>query len=245
MNEFGPYPYGLLMLAGILLSAFVWTRIVSGPQRHDFRLTIIYFSGLLGALLGAKLAFLLAEGWQFRHDTVALLSGRSITGGLLGGYAAVEIAKSIVRYPSATGDLFAIVVPMTLILGRVGCLWVGCCPGVECAAHWWTIADATGAHRWPAAAAELGFNASLLAWALAARRAGWQTGNRFHVYLIAYGVFRFGHEFLRDDQRWFGPLGGYHALALAIVVLGVWRYRVRRAAPSSAPTTLVAGPVQV
>jgi len=49
---------------------------------------------------------------------------------------------------------------------------------------------------------------------------------------MAYGAFRFVHEFARDDARWLGPLGGYHVVSLAILVTGAWMY-ARRA--KSAP----------
>src|SRR4051794_24044078 len=103
--------YGLLMIAGIVITAAVWGRLTARGGVHDRRLTIVYFCGLLGALLGAKISFLLAEGWPYRHDVLALVSGRSITGGLLGGYAAVEIGKRLLHFSQATGDLFAIVTP--------------------------------------------------------------------------------------------------------------------------------------
>jgi len=223
--------YGLLALAGIIITAAMWGRFSrrGDGRSHDLRLTLIYFIGLAGALIGAKIAFLLAEGWHYRHDWLALLSGRSITGGLLGGYAAVEIGKRWLKYPGTTGDAFAIVVPVGIALGRVGCLLQGCCPGVECkSAHWWTIADHAGVPRWPASLVELLFNLVFLAWAMLAARCNWTPGNRFHVYLIAYGVFRFAHEFARDDARIGGTIfTGYHVIALAIIVFGSWRFAQR------------------
>lgn len=220
--------YGVLMIAGILITAYVWGRITGKASHHDGRLTLIYFCGLFGALIGAKLAFLLTEGWFYRHDWVALASGRSITGGLLGGYIAVEIGKRIVKYPRVTGDVFAVVAPIGLMLGRIGCVFAGCCPGVACQPHWWTLVDHGGIARWPAAPVEFLFNGGFLVWALLATRFRWQTGNRFHIYLIAYGLFRFGHEFLRDDQQFMGPVGGYHLIALLIAGFGLWRYLERR-----------------
>jgi len=236
MSEGRSHVYALLTIVGILLTAFIWGRIIGkgGEGReHDGRLTVVYFCGLFGALVGAKIGFLLAEGFAYRTDWVALVTGRSITGALLGGYAAVEIGKKIIGYPRVTGDAFAIIVPVALIIGRVGCVFAGCCPGVVCEASWWTIADDQGIARWPAAPVELLFNAMFLAWALLAARFRWQSGNRFHIYLIAYGLFRFGHEFLRDDQRVLGPFGGYHVIALLLVAFGTWRYveRGRQAPP--------------
>ncbi len=220
--------YGWLTLAGIAVTAFAWGRMTRRQGAHDARLTALYFCALLGALLGAKLAFLAAEGWHYRGDWMALLTGRSVTGALLGGYAAVEIGKKALGYERATGDVFAILVPLALMIGRLGCITAGCCPGVECDPAWWAAEDADGVPRWPAAAAELLFNAAFLGWVLAAARSGWQAGNRFHIYLIAYGLFRFGNEFLRDDHRVLGPLTGYHLLALAIAALGAVRYAQRR-----------------
>ncbi len=228
MNRLGVNAYAVLMIGGILLTALVWGRLTRRGERVDGRLTLIYFWALIGALLGAKISFLFAEGWHYRHDWLALLSGRSITGGLLGGYLAVEIGKRRLHYRTTTGDLFAIIAPLGLLLGRIGCLMQGCCPGVECEPQWWTIADHAGVPRWPAAAVELGFNAAFLAWVLPAARLNWQNGNRFHIYLIAYGLFRFAHEFARADALWTGPVSGYHFLATLIFGFGLLRYMQRR-----------------
>lgn len=220
-------PYSLLVAGGVVASAILWARLIRG-RGNDRRLPVIYACGLAGAIIGAKLAFLLAEGWHFRHDTTALITGKSITGALLLGYAGVEVGKKLLRYTSPTGDLFAIVVPLSIALGRVGCILQGCCPGAACTPAWYTIADHAGTPRWPAAHAELAFNLLFALWALAARRLAWCTGNHFHVYLMAYGLFRFAHEFARDDARLWGPFSGYHALAAAMAIFGAYRFITRR-----------------
>ena len=84
--------YGWLTLAGIFVSIFLWSRVA----RRDNRLVLIYVAALAGAFLGAKIVYLAAEGWLHWHDAnrwVVLATGKSITGALLGGYAAVEAAK--------------------------------------------------------------------------------------------------------------------------------------------------------
>jgi prolipoprotein diacylglyceryltransferase len=53
---------------------------------------------------------------------------------------------------------------------------------------------------------------------------------------MAYGAFRFAHEFLRDDARWAGPVGGYHVIALAMIAVGAWMYGKRKSVPGKGGT---------
>jgi len=242
----GSPAYTLATLAGIAVTALLWRRLVRSEGRTpDDRLYAVYGAALLGAYLGAKLAFLLAESWHYRHDWMALLTGHSVTGALLGGVAGVELAKRIVGYREGTGDLFAVTVPLALAIGRVGCVIAGCCQGRECEPSWWTVADAHGHARWPAAQAEMAFNLAFLGWALCAWRFGWMRGQRFNIYLIAYGAFRFAHEFARDDSRWAGPFGGYHLLAIAILATGAWMFAKRRQAIAGCAADLALRPASM
>jgi phosphatidylglycerol:prolipoprotein diacylglycerol transferase len=225
-----PDAYGWLMLAGIFVSILFWSRVA----RRDERLVLIYVAALAGAFLGAKIVYLGAEGWLHWHDEnrwVVLATGKSITGALLGGYAAVEIAKRFLRYPRTTGDWFALVIPLSIMLGRVGCILHGCCLGRVCQPSWFTMNDAAGVARWPAALVELLFNALMFGAIILMRWRKILPGQHFHIYLIAYGVFRFLHEFLRDTPQVLGPISGYQIASLGIIALGVfgfWRRQKER-----------------
>jgi phosphatidylglycerol---prolipoprotein diacylglyceryl transferase len=222
--------YGWLLLGGIVVSVILWAR----RARGDERLVLIYVAALAGAFLGAKVVYLLAEGWTHWEDSqrwLLLATGKSITGALLGGYAAVELAKRWLGYHGVTGDWFAILVPVGLVVGRVGCLVEGCCLGKAMAPCWFTVDDASGVARWPAVPAEILFNAAMLGVILLLRRRGLLPGQHFHLYLIAYGLFRFGHEFLRDTPRIAGPLSGYHLAALGLLLLGTLGLIHRQAKP--------------
>ena len=219
-------PYGWLTLGGLAVSLILWRRLA----RRDPRLLTIYLAALAGALLGAKAVYFLAEGylhvgapdlWQ------QLATGKSILGGLLGGYAAVEIVKRLLGYTGSTGDWFAPIVPLGVALGRVGCWTSDCCRGIACKPAWYAMQDATGQARWPAVPVELLFNLLALAVILWLRGTKRLPGQHFHLYLIAYGAFRFLHEFLRDEPRIIGPLTGYQIAALAVLILGVTRFLSR------------------
>jgi phosphatidylglycerol:prolipoprotein diacylglycerol transferase len=211
--------YGWLMLAGIFVSVIFWSRLA----RRDERLMLIYIAALAGAFLGAKLVYLGAEGWLHWHDEnrwVILATGKSITGALLGGYVAVELTKKFLKYPGTTGDWFAVIAPISIMLGRVGCMLHGCCLGNVCAENWFTINDVHGIPRWPASQMEFVFNALMLVVILLLRWRKIAPGNLFHIYLMAYGSFRFLHEFLRDTPHILGPISGYQIASLALVGLG-------------------------
>jgi phosphatidylglycerol:prolipoprotein diacylglycerol transferase len=208
--------YSLMLLLGIVIGAVYWFRV----SKSDGRLPLIYFGGLVGAFAGAKLAYLLSEGWLHVNHPLRWqlwLSGKSIIGALPGGWAGVEFVKRALGYRAVTGDRFALLLPVPLILGRIGCLHAGCCTGIECSFG-----------KWPAVGVEIGFQVTALVGLLVLRARHWQAGQHFHLYLMAYGLFRFGHEFLRATPKPFGGLSGYQLIALGTAVAAAVAYRRRR-----------------
>jgi phosphatidylglycerol:prolipoprotein diacylglycerol transferase len=219
--------YGWMMLAGIFVSLFFWSRLA----RRDERLLIIYVAALVSAFIGAKLVYFGAEGWLHWHDEnrwTQLATGKSVIGALLGGYLGVEIAKKFLQYERTTGDWFALIAPLGIILGRIGCIAHGCCLGRVCEPSWFTMNDAAGIARWPAALVELLFNAVMLGVILLLRWRKILPEQHFHIYLIAYGLFRFAHEFLRATPQIIGPTSGYQIAALAVALLGLIGFLHRR-----------------
>ncbi len=219
-------PYGLLLLAGIVVSLFTWTRMA----RKDERLILIYAVALMSAFVGAKVVYLFAEGWRdwpLPDRWLRLATGKSVLGALLGGYVGVELVKKATGYREATGNLFAFVAPIGILFGRVGCLLHGCCLGRECAPAWYALRDFSGTPRWPAVPLEIGFNVAALIAFFFLRKRPRLDGQLFHLYLIGYGVFRFAHEFQRATPTLVAGLSGYQIAALGCVVLGVWRAWVR------------------
>jgi phosphatidylglycerol:prolipoprotein diacylglycerol transferase len=223
--------YGWLMLAGILVSGLLWSRIA----RRDERLLIIYFAALISAFLGAKLVYLAAEGWMYWDDPrrwEIWATGKTLLGALLGGYAGVEAAKKWTGYTQPTGDWFALIAPLGIALGRVGCLLHGCCLGKRCAPAWYTIRDGHGYSRWPAVPMEIAFNIAAILVFISLRRRHLLAGQHFHLYLIAYGLFRIAHEFLRATPRVTGEISGYQIAAIAVAGLGIVGFVRRRHAQS-------------
>lgn len=247
--------YPLLTALGLVLSAFLWENVLDRKRTHaQPGWDAIFIAALAGLAIGAKLGYALAEGLWIAdaplgsaEHLLQVFSGKTVTGGLLGAYLGVELAKRRIGYTQPTGDTFAVVAPLSLMIGRAGCLIGGCCTGIPLERSWLTLPDAHGVHRWPAVPVELAFNALFLAfaatWTLRRKRGATASaldGQLFHLYLIAYGLFRFAHELVRDTPRVLLGYSGYQVLSLALVVLGAARFWQRREASRLAAFALVA-----
>ncbi|MEO6034325.1 MAG: prolipoprotein diacylglyceryl transferase family protein [Verrucomicrobiota bacterium] len=227
-------PYGWLMLCGIIVSIVIWSRMAKRDERWLF----IYIFALVGAFLGAKIVYILAEGWlHFGAPDMwlQLATGKTILGALLGGYAAVEIAKKLLGYGQATGDRFALIAPIGIIFGRVGCLLHGCCRGVICTPSWHSITDQNGEPRWPAVPLEILFNLAAILSFFFLRKRKKLPGQHFHLYLIAYGIFRFGHEIFRATPKFLGLFSGYQIAAVFVAALGMVGFAKRKYIPNNVP----------
>jgi prolipoprotein diacylglyceryltransferase len=129
--------YAACVALGIF-AAFVAARVLSTrsdvpePVRRGVRVW-----ALGGAVLGAHLFELPADllGWAapspeaLAHPGGTMILGRTVLGGLLGGWLAVEWKKRRLGYVGATGDGFAMPLALGLTFGRIGCTLTGCCQG--------------------------------------------------------------------------------------------------------------------
>lgn len=227
--------YMILMAVGLGISAWIW----SGRFRHKPEMVIVYAAGLLGALIGAKLGYIVAELPFYWNDPAFwqhALVGRTIVGALLGGYLGVEIGKKLAGYTEPTGDVFALAVPIGIALGRIGCMLHGCCRGIVCReAWWWTAAGPDGLPRWPAPMVEFTFNiaAALILLILYRVQRPRGRGQLFHLYLIAYALFRIAHEPMRDTPRLPGGVSTYQVLAVVLLLFAYWRFRGRQQQPTA------------
>lgn len=213
-------PYRWTMLGAIVLSAVLWFY----RTKRNTDMLVVYVGALGGAFLGAKLAYIFAEWqviWPSPERWLMMATGKSVVGGILGGYAGVEGMKRAIGHEKSTGDLFAPIIPLGIALGRVGCVLHGCCLGNAMPVAWWTVNDVHGQARWPSSQIELVFQLVMFAvTVMLLRRLSWQ-GRVFFLYLFCYGVFRFFHEWLRDTPKWFGWISGYQLLALVMLWLGL------------------------
>ena len=143
-------------------------------------------SGLMGGLIGAHVGqWLVGAG-----------SGKSILGGIAGGYAAVFLHKRFLGIVRPTGDLFAVAVSAGEAVGRWGCYFGGCCYGRPSGVPWAVWQH--GAYRHPTQIYLSVSAAVILAVLLRFERSRPPENALFCLQGVLFCASRFCIEFYRD-----------------------------------------------
>lgn len=212
--ELGPvaiHSYAVCVLLGMVIAGEVRRREVSRIDLETLPGARWVSAGaLVGAVVGSKLGMVMFEpmaDWA-THVSRALafdFSGRTVVGGIIGGYLGVEVTKRLVGITRSTGDGWAVALPLAQGIGRIGCLLHGCCYGAATDAAWGISMH--GAQRHPVQGVEAVLDLTLAAVLWGLRSRAYPEGHLFRRYLVGYALIRFGCEFLRGDpSRHLGPL---------------------------------------
>jgi phosphatidylglycerol---prolipoprotein diacylglyceryl transferase len=199
------YAYETLVTTALLAGlALLWWD--SRHQRGTGHLVEIAVAALLGGAVGAKLL-----EWALNPDLVrragwvaALLAGRTILGGLLGGTLGVWLVKRRLGITGRRGNLLAAPVALGLAIGRLGCFLHGCCYGTPSNLPW-AVDFGDGVTRHPTQLYEVLFALAALVVLRAVRDRVATPGRLWSGFVMAYLGFRFVEEVVRAGPR--GPLG--------------------------------------
>lgn len=200
-----------------LAAYFLGLRLFLRAKARSLNAVAVHPEGLavvVGAILGAAVGSKLLAWGQFPAfafagfpDPVALLSGKTVVGGFLGGLVGVELAKWRAGIRESTGDLFVTPLLVATGVGRLGCLLAS----LEDYTYGnptdlpWGIDFGDGLQRHPVALYEIGFLALLAAGLHVLGPRFRRSGDRFRFFLAAYLAFRFLVEFLKPPHGGFAP----------------------------------------
>jgi prolipoprotein diacylglyceryltransferase len=178
---------------------------------------------LLGAVVGAKLGMLLFTPPEDFPSLIARMleldfSGKTVVGGIAGGYIGVELTKKRVGITRSTGDGWAVALPLGQAIGRIGCFLNGCCYGRPTDLPWGIALG--GVVRHPAQLYEAGLDFLLAGALFLTRRTPRPEGHLFRRTLVGYASIRFMLEFLRGDTGvMVGPLTAVQVVCLAAAIV--------------------------
>ncbi|MFC6645723.1 prolipoprotein diacylglyceryl transferase [Granulicella cerasi] len=177
-------------------------RAQQGDRLNDEHRWLIIAAAAVGALVGARLLGIAEDAPQLGfHGRAffAMSGGKTIVGGLLGGWLVVEAAKWMLHIRSRTGDLFAVPLALGIAIGRIGCFFAGLADDTygKPTSLPWGVNFGDGIPRHPTQLYELVFLLAL-AWALHRFNAKpHREGRTFRLFLLAYLAWRFAIDFLK------------------------------------------------
>jgi phosphatidylglycerol:prolipoprotein diacylglycerol transferase len=244
VGPIGIHWYGLMYLVGFASAWWVLLKRARQPERGftPVQVADLVFYAALGIIIGGRVGYMLLYAWpDLIANPLSLLQlwkgGMSFHGGLLGVIIAVSVyALKIGKNLVDITDFIAPAVPLGLAAGRIGNfinaeLW-----GRVTTMPWGMVFPNAGdLPRHPSQLYEFfleGVVMFAVLWIFSAKlRPRWAVSG---LFLLLYGVFRFGIEFFRepDAQMGYRALGWLtegQLLSLPMIILGgimlIWSYR--------------------
>ncbi len=166
-------------------------------------------AAILGALVGCRVLGLLEQAPRMQITWLQAFlpgGGKTIVGGLLGGWLAVELTKKLQGINTRTGDLFALPLCIGIAVGRIGCFFAGLADDTfGKPSHLpWAVDFGDGIPRHPTQLYEIIFLAAL-AFALSRyNRRPHTNGATFRLFLAAYLTWRLLIDFLKPQPLLLG-----------------------------------------
>jgi phosphatidylglycerol---prolipoprotein diacylglyceryl transferase len=244
MGTINIYWYGVMYVIGF---AVAWAlaqhraRAVDalGVSIYNFtadQVSDLIFYCALGVILGGRIGYVLIYSFAaFKEDPMVLFKvwegGMSFHGGLIGVMLAIFFfALRSKRSYFAITDFVAPLAPLGLGLGRIGNFINGELPGRVTTVPWGMVFDSETAGVLPRHPSQLyeafgeGLVLFLLLWFYGGKLR--KTGKVSALFLISYGLMRFGLEFFREPDAnvgfvAFNWLTMGQLLSLPMIVFGI------------------------
>lgn len=208
------YPYIYIILpsysviacvGGFFTLLFLYFQIDKIPIEFTEFLKLFIFS-IIGGIVGSKLLFAITQiPWliqNFSFQNMLFLipqSGYVFYGGLFGVLLTVRIYAGKKRTDKEKiYRMIAPAIPLFHSFGRIGCLFAGCCYGIELKSPI-IIGNILKISSFPTQILEFFFEAVLFFILLIISKRN-EKADLLKLYLISYSIFRFFSEFFRGDE---------------------------------------------
>ena len=204
----------------------------------------VIFGALCGALLGSRLLAILETPSSLHLPVVQLLfAGKTVVGGLLGGWIGVEVAKRLVGVRHSTGDAFVFPLIFGQCCGRVGCFLTGLSDHTYGNFSSLPFAvDFGDGPRHPTQLYEIVFLLLLAGGLFLVRHRGARNGVLFRLYLLGYLLFRVAVEFIKPVERHYLGLSAIQLASLVGAIVLAWQLLMWHDDPAEKDQTRAAIP---
>lgn len=217
--------YTLFVGLGLLIGIFFFFLTVTSVEKvNKENACYIVLSALIFGFVGSKILVIIENLETILKDFESLkgliINGKSIIGGLIGGYLGVKFIKRKLKIENIrTGNNVAPSIALGMAIGRIGCFLTGCCFGVETNLPI-GIDFGDGITRIPTQLIEMLFCFMLFAYLLykQKRKKDLIPGILFKELVLFYFIFRFFIEFVRGTNKFLLYFSVYQVICLIGII---------------------------
>src|SRR5262245_12755469 len=215
------------MLAAVVVMSVLLRRWQAKLPLAWWQKLGIGIGGFCGAMIGAKLPFVLTDWTGLVSGATWLSDGKTILLGIVGGYFGVELAKWTLDIRVKTGDTFAVPIAVGVAIGRLACLVGGCCYGTPTSLPWGVcfVRSGDSLPRHPTQLYEFAFHLTMAGLLFALQQRGFLRGQLIKLYILAYLGYRFLTEFIRPEPQLLTGLTGYQWATLSLAPIFIWLWK--------------------
>ncbi len=235
------YTHDFFTVLGLLVGLIVYFFELRRRQMLSYKIFLISIAAIFGGGLGCRLI----TAWEHlpyysnQGDVpftyLVAHSGKSIIGGIAGGYLAIKLSKKALNYNLSTGDCYAPAIPLAMAIGRVGCFlselplgkptnlpW-GIAASPEAASHFATCPYCQQKMH-PSMIYEIIFHLIAFVVILRFRHLVIVKGDTLKLYLLTAAIFRFLVEFVRGNPEQFWGLSGPQIVLIPLTGLFIYHF---------------------
>jgi len=222
----------LLSFIGTYLVARYLLRTKRFIQMHitEAELSDLYFSLILGVILGGRLGYVLFYNFSYYiYHPFSVFAvwegGMSLHGGLIGVLFAAWLfvrKRNVALYDLLA--LLAIVTPIGISLGRIGNFINGELYGYPSNVAWCMVFPTVSLCRHPTQIYHFlleGLTLLAIMW-IAKNYASITNKMLCGIFLLSYGALRFFVEFFKESERFLGLITMSQILCIPMILIGLW-----------------------
>jgi phosphatidylglycerol---prolipoprotein diacylglyceryl transferase len=236
------YTHDFFTTLGLLAGLAVYYYELRRRRMLNGKIFWISIAAIFGGGIGARLI----TSWEhisyytdnFGNVTLTNLiahSGKSIIGGIAGGYLAIYLSKKALRYPLTTADCYAPAIPLAMSIGRIGCFLSEYPLGTPTNLPWGirlppeslpvgAVCPTCQYPMHPSMIYEIIFHLIALFLIYRYRNRVYVKGETLKIYLLASAVFRFGVEFVRGNTEQLFGLTGPQVVLIPLTALLLFHF---------------------
>ena len=227
--------YTFFVLLGLFVGIiwFMFTVSFKDKVRGD-KAYLMVLSALIFGFIGSKVLVIIENIGillkDFSQIKAFVFTGKSIIGGLIGGYIGIKLSKRILKMKEMRlGNKIAPAIALGMGIGRIGCFLTGCCAGIKTNLKI-GVDFGDGVNRIPTQLIEMIFCFILFIYLFYKQKndENLLPGILFQKLVLYYFIFRFFIEFIRATEKNILFLSIYQLISIIGIIYIIFKMRKER-----------------